>query len=193
MITKSVYGISKKTQEELCLAVGEAYGIPTVALRFFNTYGPRQALSNPYTGVVAIFASRLLNSHPPEIFEDGRQMRDFIHVSDLVKANILIMESPDARGVYNVGTGHGVTIKEVAEAISRNMNSDIKPNILETFRIGDIRHCYADINRLAALGFEPKTTFQDGIADTVDWVKSQTATDEFDQAKEELVRRGLTV
>jgi len=193
MVTNSVYGIAKKTQEDLCLTVGEAYGIPTVALRFFNTYGTRQALSNPYTGVVAIFASRLMNGRPPELFEDGRQIRDFIHVSDLARANILVMKGPEANGVYNVGTGWPITIKQIAEGVAKHMGSSLEPLILETYRMGDIRHCFADISKLAALGYEPQITFEQGAVETIDWVRSQTATDDFEQMKKELIKRGLTI
>jgi dTDP-L-rhamnose 4-epimerase len=193
MVTNSVYGISKKTQEELCLTVGEAYGISTVALRYFNTYGTRQALSNPYTGVVAIFASRLLNRQAPVIFEDGHQIRDFIHVSDLVKANILVMNNQEATGIYNVGSGHPVTIQEIAKSVIDHMDSSLEPEIIDTYRKGDIRHCYADIGRLAALGFKPEYTFEKGIAETVEWVRTQVSSDDFEKMKEDLAKRGLTI
>lgn len=190
----SIYAISKKDQEEMCLAVGRAYSIPTVALRFFNVYGTRQALSNPYTGVAAIFSSRLLNGRSPVIFEDGLQTRDFIHVSDIVRANQLVMEREEADyGVFNVGTGRALTILEVAETLSRHLDSNKPPEVVHKFRAGDIRHCFADINHLQALGYQPKVSFEDGVAELVDWVRSQTSVDGFEQAREELVSRGLAV
>jgi dTDP-L-rhamnose 4-epimerase len=190
----SIYAITKKDQEEMCLTVGRAYGIPTVALRYFNTYGPRQALSNPYTGVAAIFSSRLLNGQPPVIFEDGRQSRDFIHVSDIVQANLMVMEREDMEyGAFNVGTGRSKTVLDVAEALSQHLNGDVRPEIAHKFRAGDIRHCFADISRIQALGYQPGTDFEDGVAELVDWVRSQTAVDDFEQAREELVTRGLAV
>jgi dTDP-L-rhamnose 4-epimerase len=200
----SIYAITKKDQEEMCLAVGRAYGIPTVALRYFNVYGPRQALSNPYTGVAAIFSSRLLNSQPPVIFEDGLQSRDFVHVSDIVQANLLAMERDEADyGVFNVGTGQALTILDVANALVShfertvwNSQSEIrnpKSEITNRFRAGDIRHCFADIGRIQNLGYRPELRFEDGVAELVEWVRSQTAMDNFEQAREELVSRGLTV
>jgi dTDP-L-rhamnose 4-epimerase len=177
----------------MCLTVGRAYNIPTVALRYFNTYGPRQALSNPYTGVAAIFSGRLLNDRPPVIFEDGQQSRDFVHVSDIVQANLLAMERDEmAYGVYNVGTGRQLTILGVAEALSRQMGGGRPAKIEQSFRAGDIRHCYADVSRLAALGYRPRVSFEQGVAELVDWVQSQTATDSFDKARQELENKGLT-
>jgi dTDP-L-rhamnose 4-epimerase len=165
----SVYAVAKKTQEELCLVVGEAYDIPTVALRFFNTYGTRQALSNPYTGVLAIFSSRLLNGQPPVIFEDGLQIRDFVHVSDIVQASVLTMNHDAAAGVYNVGSGRATTILEVAEQLSRQSGISQPPEIVNLFRAGDIRHCYADIRSIETLGYM------------------------FDQMNVELTKRGLAI
>ncbi len=190
----SIYAITKKDQEEMCLTIGRAYGIPTVALRYFNVYGPRQALSNPYTGVAAIFSSRLLNGKPPVIFEDGLQSRDFVHVSDIVQANRLAMERAEMDyGVFNVGTGRALTIRDMADALSRHLDSRQAPDIVQKFRAGDIRHCFADISRIRSLGYRPAVRFEDGVAELVEWVRSQTATDGFDQARNELVRRGLAV
>ena len=189
----SIYAITKMDQEAMCLTTGRAYGIPTVALRYFNTYGTRQALSNPYTGVAAIFSGRLLNGRSPVIFEDGNQSRDITHVSDIVQANLLAMESDDmVDDAYNVGTGRSLTILDVAEALIACIGCEQIPEVEHTFRAGDIRHCYADISRIRALGYEPKVRFEDGIAELVAWVSSQTAVDRFAGAKEELVRRGLT-
>jgi dTDP-L-rhamnose 4-epimerase len=194
LYSTSIYAITKKDQEEMCLAVGRAYGIPTVALRFFNTYGTRQALSNPYTGVAAIFSSRLLNGRTPVIFEDGLQSRDLTHVSDIVQGNILAMEKDEMDyGVFNVGTGRSLTILDVAQALINHLDSDLAPEIAYKFRAGDIRHCYADISRISALGYEPKVRFEEGVVKLVDWVRSQKAVDSFEGAREELVNRGLTV
>lgn len=188
----SIYAITKKDEEEMCLTVGRAYGIPTVALRYFNVYGPRQALSNPYTGVAAIFSSRLLNGQPPVIFEDGRQSRDFVHVSDIVRANLLAMEREEMDyGAFNVGTGRSLTILDVAETLSQHLDGQRPPEIVHKFRSGDIRHCFANVSRLQALGYQPQMHFEEGMAELVDWVRSQTAVDGFEQARQELARRGL--
>jgi dTDP-L-rhamnose 4-epimerase len=188
----SIYAISKKDQEEMCLAVGRTYSIPTVALRYFNTYGSRQALSNPYTGVAAIFCGRLLNDRPPVIFEDGQQRRDFVHVSDIVQANLLAMqqEAADHR-VFNVGTGRALSIVDVAEGLSNHLGYASKLEITQKVRAGDIRHCYADISRIQALGYRPRVQFADGLAELVRWVRSQTAEDRFEDARRELISRGL--
>jgi dTDP-L-rhamnose 4-epimerase len=188
----SIYAISKKDQEEMCMAVGQAYGIPTVALRYFNTYGSRQALGNPYTGVVALFSSRLLNGRSPVVYEDGCQTRDFVHVSDVVRANLLIMAAEKANfGVFNVGTGRPVAIREVGELLARRLESDRRPQVVEQFRAGDIRHCVADIGRLERLGYRPEVTLEEGMDEVLRWVGSQQAEDRFDEAQRELLARGL--
>jgi dTDP-L-rhamnose 4-epimerase len=189
----SIYAISKMDQELMCLSMGRAYNIPTVALRYFNVYGPRQALSNPYTGVAAIFSGRLLNGKPPVIFEDGLQSRDFIHVTDIVRANLLAMEHTEvAYEVFNIGTGRPTTICDVALALSRALNLDIQPEIVGGFRAGDIRHCIADIGKAQRLlGFEPHVTFADGLSDLVKWVKQQAAVDRVEQARSDLQAHGL--
>jgi dTDP-L-rhamnose 4-epimerase len=190
----SVYAIGKRDQEEMCLSVGRAYNLPTVALRFFNVYGPRQALSNPYTGVVAIFGSRLLNGKPPLIFEDGEQVRDFTHISDIVQACLLAMEGDKADyQAINVGTGRPTSILQVAEALIAHLGVEVEPEIVDKFRAGDIRHCFADTARAERLGFQPQTAFAEGIGETVEWVRAQVAADRVDAAREELERRGLTV
>ena len=190
----SIYAISKRDQEEMCLAIGRAYGIPTVALRYFNVYGPRQALSNPYTGVAAIFSSRLLNGNPPLIFEDGLQSRDFVHVSDIVQANLLAMKNGHANyEIFNIGTGRSLTVLDVARALSKALDVEIEPEIVAKFREGDIRHCYADISKAQrVLGYTPKAAFEDGISDLVNWVSKQESRDLVDNATRELERRGLT-
>jgi dTDP-L-rhamnose 4-epimerase len=191
----SIYAISKQIQEQMCLCAGEAYNIPVVALRYFNVYGTRQSLNNPYTGVMAIFSSRILNNNPPLIFEDGLQTRDFVHVSDIVQANLLAMNSDKANGqIFNVGTGQAVTIRKIAELLIEEMQSQLKPEIVNKFRIGDIRHCVADISKIRdTLGFEPKMGLNDGIKELVEWVKEQVAVDEFEKASRELENRSLTI
>jgi dTDP-L-rhamnose 4-epimerase len=190
----STYAITKRDQEELCLSIGRAYRIPTVALRYFNIYGPRQSLSNPYTGVAAIFSSRLRNGKAPKIFEDGRQSRDFIHVKDIVRANLLAMERPEADGeMFNVGTGIATSILQVADALRRALGVSVEPQIVHQFRAGDIRHCYADIGKIRRrLGFEPTIPLEEGIADLVAWAKEAEAVDRVDEAIGELAARGLT-
>jgi dTDP-L-rhamnose 4-epimerase len=176
------------------LAVGAAYGIPVVALRYFNVYGPRQALSNPYTGVVAIFSSRLLNRRPPLVYEDGRQTRDFVHVSDIVQANLLALEQSAADGrVYNVGTGRATSVLEVAETLSELLDYGDPPEVLGKYRAGDIRHCVADISRIEReLGYRPRVAFADGLRELLAWLRTQSADDAVDAASRELTARGLT-
>ena len=155
----SIYALNKYNQERMCLIIGKAYDIPTVALRFFNVYGPRQALSNPYTGVLAIFASRLLNGRQPLVFEDGQQRRDFVHVRDVAEACLLAMQTKAGiGGAYNIASGESRTIFSVAEDLARVMGRpEIKPCVTGKYRAGDIRHCFADVTRSRAeLGFEPK-------------------------------------
>lgn len=197
LLPTSIYAITKRDHEEMFLSTGLAYGIPTVALRYFNIYGPRQALSNPYTGVAAIFGGRLLNRKPPVIFEDGLQSRDFIHVSDIVQANLLAMEKAEADyEVFNVGTGRQVTILEVAGLLQERLapGLEIRPQIEQTFRQGDIRHCFADITKIRQrLGFVPRVQFADGVTDLVRWVSAQQAGDTFESAHDELRTRGLVV
>jgi len=191
----SVYALSKYDQERLCLIAGKAYNIPTTALRFFNVYGTRQALSNPYTGVLAIFASRLLNNNAPMIFEDGLQKRDFVHVKDVARACRLALETPEANGeVINVGSGKRYTIQEIAQKIAHVMGKDIAPEVNGKYRVGDIRHCFADLTKARTLlGFEPRVDFEDGLAELALWLEGQIAVDSVNKATEELASRGLTV
>ena len=191
----SIYAITKRDHEEMFLSVGRAYNIPTVALRYFNVYGPRQALSNPYTGVLAIFSGRILNKHAPVIFEDGLQSRDFIHVSDIVRANLLAMKNDEANyGVFNVGTGQPRTVLEIANVLIDKLGFDGKPEIVNKFRAGDIRHCYADISKIRdKLGFVPNVKFDDGITNLLVWLKTQAAEDSFDESRNELEAKGLII
>ena len=194
LLPTSIYAITKRDHEEMFLSTGSAYGIPAVALRYFNIYGTRQSLSNPYTGVVAIFSSRILNRNRPMIFEDGLQSRDFVHVSDIVRANLLAMERDDANGgVFNVGTGRSTSVLEVAQVLAKELDFDEAPNVVGKFRAGDIRHCYADISRIEArLGYRPEVTLEDGMRELLDWLRTQEAQDNVEAAAEELARRGLT-
>lgn len=191
----SIYAINKRDQEEMCLVVGRAYHVPTVALRYFNVYGPRQSVSNPYTGIAAIFSSRLLNDKPPLIFEDGWQRRDFIHVSDIVRANLLAMESSAADyQAINVGTGHSSTVSQVASTIAAGLGKDIPAEIVGQSRAGDIRHCFADISKAERLlDFHPAIDFETGMSDLLAWVRREQATDRVDEAQRELTVRGLAV
>ncbi|MBL0419960.1 NAD-dependent epimerase/dehydratase family protein [Ramlibacter sp. AW1] len=192
----SIYALSKYDQERMALITGRAYQIPTVALRFFNAYGPRQALSNPYTGVLAIFASRLLNDSPPKIFEDGLQQRDFVSVYDVARACRLALETPEAAGeVFNVGSGQPQTVRAIAQRLARVMGKEhIEPEILGKYRVGDIRHCFADITRARRLlGYEPQVRLDDGMAELAEWLADQSAEDRVAQASAELSARGLTV
>ncbi|MCX5696484.1 MAG: GDP-mannose 4,6-dehydratase [Candidatus Omnitrophica bacterium] len=189
----SIYATTKRCQEEMCLEVGIAYKIPTVALRYFNVYGPRQSLNNPYTGVGAIFLSRIKNNNPPLIFEDGRQTRDFIYVSDIVEANILAMEKKEANySVFNVGTGEPHSIFDIAQTIINITRRDLKPRILNKFRAGDIRHCYADITKIQnKLNFKPAVSFEEGMKRLIAWSSHEAARDLSSKAQKELIKRGL--
>ena len=190
----SIYAVGKRDHEEMTLAWGRAYGVPATALRFFNVYGPRQALSNPYTGVAAIFASRLLNGKAPAIFEDGRQSRDFIHVSDIVAGVVSALEPGPGDGyAVNLGTGVSTSVLEVAHVLARELDSDLEPELRQSFRAGDIRHCFSDISRAREiLGFEPKVSFEAGMEELSAWLRDQEAEDLVEHATSALVERGLT-
>jgi dTDP-L-rhamnose 4-epimerase len=189
----SVYAVSKQDQEQYCLAVGRAYKIPTVAFRYFNVYGTRQALSNPYTGVCAIFSSRLLNDQAPLIFEDGLQSRDFIHVSDIVQANLLALKAANADyQAVNIGTGRATSVKEIAQLLAKGLGKDIEPEIVGKFREGDIRHCVSDISKAKELlGYEPKVTLEKGLEELLAWVFGQEADDRVQAATNELAKHSL--
>ena len=190
----SVYALTKFVQERLTLTLAAAYGMEGVALRLFNAYGPGQALSNPYTGVLAIFASRLANDQPPMVFEDGEQRRDFVHVEDVAAAFVLALEHPAAAGhTFNLGSGRDVSINEVAAEIARAMGRpDLQPVLSGKARSGDIRHCFADIGLArGVLGYEPRRSFDDSLDELVAWVERQQAVDRVDEASRELEVRGL--
>jgi dTDP-L-rhamnose 4-epimerase len=191
----SVYATTKRDQEELTLNVCRAYGIPAVALRYFNVYGTRQALSNPYTGVAAIFCSRILNDQPPLIFEDGRQSRDFTHVTDIVQANLLALERDSADGrVLNIGTGQPTDLLQLSTLLldALGKSNGLRPEIVARFREGDIRHCYADITAIQdALGYRPRVSISEGIPDLIEWASRQTVADRVGTAVSELEERSL--
>lgn len=192
----SIYALSKYDQERMCLIAGRAYGRSTVALRFFNTYGPRQALGNPYTGVLAIFAARLLNGQPPLIFEDGEQRRDFVSVHDVARACCLALEADGVDGeVLNIGSGEARTVLEVGRMLARVLGRpEIEPEVVGRYRVGDIRHCFADISRAReVLGYAPQVTLGDGMEELGEWLAGQEAVDRVEQARRELEQRGLTV
>lgn len=190
----SIYALGKKDQEEMCLLFGRTYGVPVVALRYFNIYGTRQALSNPYTGVAAIFGSRLLNRNSPMIFEDGRQMRDFVSVHDVVQANLLAMYRSEANGyALNIGSGDPITISDVATTMINNLGVEIPSEITGKYRAGDIRHCYGDISLARqVLGYEPRYKFADGVEELVTWLRSQTAVDRVQEMAKQLSSYGLS-
>lgn len=192
----SIYALTKADQEKMVLQIGDAYGIPSTALRFFNIYGPRQALSNPYTGVAAIFSARLLNGESPLIYEDGEQRRDFVSVHDIVQALLLSAEQPAAVGrAINVGSGQAVSVREVAETLARVMEVDTEPQVTGKYRVGDIRNCFADITLAKeTLGYEPRVSFEDGMAELVGWLREQERPEStIEQHAAELAARGLTL
>jgi dTDP-L-rhamnose 4-epimerase len=193
----NIYSMTKYHQEEMVLLIGKTYGIPAVAPRFFNVYGPRQSLSNPYAGVAAIWLSRLLNNRQPVVFEDGGQLRDFVSIHDVVDCLVLMLETSGADFLpVNVGSGETVTILEIAQTLNRILGTSIEPSVTNAGRKFDIRHNTADITRArTTLGFMPKVSLDQGFAELVEWAKTtpDVATDFFDQALDELKQKGLLV
>jgi dTDP-L-rhamnose 4-epimerase len=190
----SIYAITKQAQEQVFSVVSEAYGIPTVILRYFNVYGPRQSLGNPYTGILSIFASRIISGKPPLIYEDGLESRDFVHVNDAVAAMILALEKGEANNeVFNVGSGTRVTISGIANLLLKHLGSPLDPVLAGKYRVGDIRHCFADIGKIGSkLGYEPSISIEEGISNFARWVKRQKKVlDLSDEASGELSRRKL--
>jgi dTDP-L-rhamnose 4-epimerase len=190
----SIYALNKYVQERTTHILAEPYGMEGVCLRLFNVYGPGQALSNPYTGVLAIFASRLLNGQPPMIFEDGEQRRDFVYVGDVARAFAEALELPQAAGeTFNIGSGNDRSVTEVAQELARAMGkNEIAPQIVGKSRIGDIRHCFCDGSKATqTLGFRADHDFGEGLAELAEWVAGETADDRVDQARAELEARGL--
>ncbi|MCH8022312.1 MAG: SDR family NAD(P)-dependent oxidoreductase [Thaumarchaeota archaeon] len=194
IIPTSVYAQTKRHQEEMCLLIGRTYKIPTVALRFFSVYGPRQSLNNPYTGVCSLFSARILSDKPPLIFEDGHQVRDFVNVRDLAKANILALERSDADYMaVNVGGGKPVSILDLANEMLKLHGSDLAPQVTQQYRAGDIRHCYADIGRARKLlGYDPAVTLEQGLKELYDWTSKKSGiVDSSDKAMAELRSHNL--
>jgi dTDP-L-rhamnose 4-epimerase len=190
----SVYGVTKRDQEELALVLGQAYGLETVALRYLNVYGPRQALGNPYTGVAAIFAARVLSGRRPLVFEDGRQVRDLVHVSDVVRATLAAMDAARAPGrAFNVAAGRRVEILDLARSLARELGrEELEPELTGEFRAGDIRHCLADTSRAREeLGFEAQVELADGLPQLAEWVAQQAVSERGDEALAELRARNL--
>ena len=193
-LARNVYALTKRYQEELALSLGQVYGFPVVCLRLFNVYGPRQSLSNPYTGVLAIFLSRLRAGQAPVVYEDGRQTRDFVSVHDVVDAAVSALQSPQANGhVLNIGSGIPRPIADCARVLARLMGrDDLEPLVNHQFRKGDIRHCTADTTRaVRLLAYSPRTKWEAGLAELIDWARSAPTADRFDQAERELRERGL--
>ena len=193
----NIYSMTKYHQEEMVLLIGKTYGIPAVAPRFFNVYGPRQSLSNPYAGVAAIWLSRLINGRQPMVFEDGGQLRDFVSIHDVVDCLVLMLETPGADYLpVNVGSGERVTILEIARLLARLLGSPIEPLVTQTGRTFDIRHNTADISRARqTLGFAPKVTLEQGFTELIEWARTtpDVAVDFFDRALQELQDKGLLV
>jgi dTDP-L-rhamnose 4-epimerase len=182
----STYALSKYDQEKISLNYGFTLGIPTVALRYFNVYGPRQSLSNPYTGVCAIFSSRIKNNNPPIIYEDGKQTRDFIYVGDVARANLLCLEKFNDVDVFNVGTGKTTSILRIANTLIELHGSNVKPKIINEFRMGDVRHAFGDVSKInRKLGFVAKTPLKKGFEKLIEWSESQEAIDRFEEAEKE--------
>jgi dTDP-L-rhamnose 4-epimerase len=190
----SPYAISKRDCEELVIVGGRAHGLETVALRYLNVYGSRQALSNPYTGVAAVFCARLLSGRRPLLYEDGAQRRDLVHVSDVVRANLLAIEAPDAAGqAINIGTGTSLTIRELAGTLAHELGrDDLAPEISGEYRAGDIRHCWADLTRARELlGFRPLVRREAALGELATWVAGERPADRTEAAIAELRMRGL--
>ena len=195
LLPTSVYATTKRDQEEMFCEIGSAYDIPTGVLRFFNVYGPRQALSNPYTGVIAIFANCLLSGTPPVVFEDGLQTRDFTHVNDIVQANLLLLEKHNSGvEIYNAGTGVATSLLELLEALYEALlpGKPVEADVLGRYRAGDVRHCFADCSKLRnQLGYSPSMNLKDGIADLAEWLKSQSSSSVVAGALSQLQQKGL--
>ncbi len=191
--SNSIYAVTKQSQEDMVMIFGKAYGTAATAFRYFNVYGPRQSLSNPYTGVAAIFLSRLKNDHQPVVYEDGLQTRDFVSVYDIADANIAALENEKAFGqIFNLGAGKAITIKEIAEILAKLLKKNISPEITGKFRSGDVRHCSSDISLIKrTLGWSPKWSFTEGMKDLITWSEKEKAEDLFEKASEQLKAKGL--
>ena len=190
---ETVYGLTKVDQEKLALLWGKQIGIPTVALRYSCTYGPRQSIFNPYTGVIAIFCTRLLNNLPPILYEDGEQTRDFSFVEDIARANLLAAETDKLDGLaINVGSGEGTPIRKVAQILSQLLKIDIEPEARGEFRPGEMRHLTSDTSKVRAAGYKAQVEFEEGIQRYIDWIRSQSdVRDYFSEAEEILKSKGI--
>jgi dTDP-L-rhamnose 4-epimerase len=190
---ETVYGLTKVDQERLVLLWGKQVGIPTVALRYSCTYGPRQSIFNPYTGVIAIFCTRLLNNLPPVLYEDGEQTRDFSFVEDIARANLLAGETDKLDGLpVNIGSGHGTPIREIAEQLSDVLKIDIASEINGEFRPGEMRHLTSDTRLARSAGYNATVDLSDGIARYIDWIRTQSdIRDYFSEASEILKNKGI--
>ena len=194
LLARNVYALTKRWQEELALALGEVYGFPVVCLRLFNVYGPRQSLSNPYTGVLAIFLSRLLAGERPVVYEDGGQSRDFISVHDVAETAVRLLGTGDADGrVLNLGSGVAHSIGDIGRTLATlTGREDLQPNVTGQFRRGDVRHCTADVRRAReTIGFAPRMSWEDGLRELLAWCRDAASSDQFARAQGELERRGL--
>ena len=189
----SVYALTKKMQEELFGVFSAAYGIPCVLLRYFNVYGIRQAINNPYTGIGAIFTNRALAGHDIFIYEDGEPIRDFVNVRDVVQANLLALENERANGgIFNIGTGKKLTVLDLARVIKEKLQSPVELKFTGQFRIGDIRDCYADLARSReVLGYRPLVDFTDGVDELIAWAKGEAVVDRSTEAEQALRKRKL--
>src|SRR5207245_627907 len=190
---ETVYGLTKVDQERLVLLWGKQIGIPTVALRYSCTYGPRQSIFNPYTGVIAIFCTRLLNNLPPVLYEDGEQTRDFSFVEDIARANLLTAETVHLDGLaVNVGSEKGVSIRKVAGIVSSALKIDIEPEARGEFRPGEMRHLTSDTARIRSAGYQPQIKLEEGIERYIDWIRSQSdIRDYFSEAEQILKSKGI--
>lgn len=189
----SVYAITKRDQEEMCLCIGQAYGIETVALRYFNVYGAGQPLSNPYTGVIPVFATHVLSGRAAEVYEDGAPVRDFVHVTDVANANVLALEAESGAGAaLNIGSAEPLTILQAAETVTHVLGGSLSPVISGKYRVGDIRQCYGDVSAARqTLGYEPTIKFSEGIESMAEWLRAQYQGDFTDLAMNELAAHGL--
>lgn len=190
-VCTSVYAETKRIQEELTRLVCSQRGISWAVTRFFNVYGPRQSVRNPYTGVAAIFSSQIESGRAPMIYEDGEQSRDFIEVSDVARAVVMLLDREDAIGAYNVGTGSRTSIRQLANALLRVYDRPLGLDIRGMYRAGDIRHCFADVGRLSDLGWSSEVSLDDGLRRLAEWVSTTEVDDRTGRAHSELLDRGL--
>lgn len=193
--TTSIYAICKKTQEEMCMTMGKTLGIPCSIVRYQNVYGPFQSLNNPYTGILSIFTSRLRNNKPIQVYEDGLESRDFVHVEDVVDGTMMVLESEKANyEIFNIGNGKSTTVLELATILTKYINPKLVPEIAGKYRMGDIRHCYADISKAQEiLGYNPKYDVESGVKDFLSWAEKEEAKDFSDNAERELTKKGLLI